>query len=147
MIKVMIVDDKEANRFVLTNFIKLFGNKSNIEILESDSGANALNKLKSMEDIPSLVMMDIKMENDTAGIETVKAIRSDERLKDIEVWAITAQAMEGSGNNISDKDKCLEAGFNDYVSKPFDLAILLKKISAHLSLEIPANIRNKMGLN
>ncbi len=146
MPKVLIVDDKEANRFVLTNFIKLFGSSVTIEIIEASSGVEAYKQLCEMTEKPDLVLMDIKMESDNAGIVTVKSIRENQDLKDLTVWAITAQAMEGSDVTLSDRDKCLGAGFNDYVSKPFDLSILLRKISQFLSLEIPENIKHKMGI-
>jgi CheY-like chemotaxis protein len=64
-----------------------------------------------------MILTDIMMP-EMDGYELIKEIRKQERFKDIPIAALTANAMKG------DKEKCLEAGANDYVSKPIDVDAL-----------------------
>lgn len=61
------------------------------------------------------------------GFEAIRQIRAYEVISDIPVIAVTAKAMAG------DRAKCIEAGANDYVSKPVDIAKLLEVLSVHLN--------------
>ena len=61
------------------------------------------------------------------GFETLKHIRQDEALKHNKVIALTALAMKG------DMERCIEAGADDYCTKPIDITILLSKINALVS--------------
>lgn len=144
MPKVLIVDDKEENRYVLKNFFKLFGPDSNIEILEAGSGKEVVEKLKKED--ADLVIMDIKMETDYAGLEATKQIRKIDNDKKITIWALTSQAMEEHDGEQSDREKCLAAGCDDYITKPFDQVELIQKISDLLKIEIPTKTKVRMGL-
>jgi len=62
---------------------------------------------------------------DMDGYETLAVIRSEEELSNAAVFAVTAQAMTG------DREKCLEAGANEYVSKPIDLDLLLDLLNRY----------------
>ena len=70
---------------------------------------------------PDLILMDIQMPV-MDGIEAIKLIRLDPNLADIPIIALTALAMEG------DRDRCLEAGANEYLSKPIKLKMLADTI-------------------
>ena len=144
MPKVLIADDREENRFVLINFFKLLGPDSNIEIIESDNSLDAIKKIE--QHLPELILMDIKMETNDAGLSATRQLKENDKTKHIPIWAITAQAMEAHDNEDSDRVKCLKAGCDDYISKPFDPIELLVKASKVLKIEIPENIKSKMGI-
>jgi signal transduction histidine kinase len=76
------------------------------------------------KEIPVLILLDIRLP-DTNGLEVIKQIRSHQQYKDISVIAETAMAMKG------DKEICLEAGANDYISKPLDLPSLAKLVAKY----------------
>lgn len=141
---ILIADDKKENRFVLKNFFKLFGQNSKIKIIEASSGKEAYEMI--IENKPDLVLLDIKMETATAGFQVVEAMRRNEETKNIEAWAITAQALQSHDIEDSDREKCISVGFNDYLAKPFDPVDLMVKASVFLSLEIPENVQKKIGL-
>ena len=67
----------------------------------------------------AIVLMDMMMP-EMDGYEAIRAMKNDEALKEIPVIAITAQAMTG------DREKCLQAGADGYVSKPVDISELVK---------------------
>ncbi len=143
MPRVLIVDDIEENRYVLKNFFRLFGLKAGIEVMEASSGKEAVERIKSEK--PDLVFMDIKMETDLAGLDATKMIKTDSETRGIPIWAVTSQAMDAYDDEKSDRVKCLEAGCDDYITKPIDQVTLLKKVSKQLDLEIPAKTRMRMG--
>jgi CheY-like chemotaxis protein len=144
MAKVLIVDDKEENRYVLNNFFKLFGIDSGIELSEATTGKEAVTKVTSEK--PDLVLMDIKMETDDAGLEAVKAIRQDSSVNQIPIWAITSQAMDAHDGEESDRVKCLNAGCDHYITKPIDQVELLLKVSKQLNITIPEKTKMRMGV-
>ncbi|MCK4906546.1 MAG: response regulator [Spirochaetes bacterium] len=144
MTKILIVDDKEENRYVLVNFFKLFGVRSGIEIIQAKSGLEAVEKTKLEK--PDLVLMDINMETPDAGLEAAKKIRRIEKIKDTKIWAVTAQAMEAYDDEMSDMEKCISAGCNKYISKPIDTVDLIKKVSEELNIEIPEKTKLRMGI-
>lgn len=116
--KVLIVEDNEINQVIvkqqLNNHITLSA-KSGVEALE------ALNKTKATFDI---ILMDCQMP-DMDGFEATKRIRegeAGERYIAVPIIALTANAMKG------DKERCQEAGMDDYLSKPFDAQDLLDKV-------------------
>ncbi|MNE19600.1 Polar-differentiation response regulator DivK [compost metagenome] len=69
----------------------------------------------------SLVLMDMMMP-EIDGYEAIRLIRSSAVIKDLPIIAVTAQAMSG------DREKCLEAGAQAYVSKPIDVDVLLTEV-------------------
>jgi CheY-like chemotaxis protein len=146
MPKVLIVDDKEENRKVLKNFFRLFGtsSKSGIQLFEASSGKEAVNMAGN--DVFDLIFMDINMETPEAGLDATKLIREIPESNNTLIWAITAQAMESHGSVEGDREKCLKAGCNDHIPKPFDSIDLLKKTSEALKVDIPAKTKLKMGL-
>jgi signal transduction histidine kinase/CheY-like chemotaxis protein len=118
--KVLICDDDAKNMFALTCIIEETG----ATVLEAYNGQEALDALKLETDV-DLILMDIMMPV-LNGIETIKKIREDKALRDIPIIAITAKAMKG------DKEVFLEAGANDYLSKPIDYNILGKLLKVWL---------------
>jgi HAMP domain-containing protein/signal transduction histidine kinase/CheY-like chemotaxis protein len=111
--KVLIVDDDVRNLFALTTALERFG----LNIINAESGQEAIDVLKNSKDI-DIVLMDIMMP-EMDGYETMKNIRKDEKNKDMVIIAVTAKAMKG------DRQKCIESGASDYITKPVNVDQLL----------------------
>ena len=119
MRSIAVVDDNFDNRALLQRMLQRVYRVSVYE-----SGPQALAGLP--ESPPDLVLLDLSMP-DMDGTEVLRRIRADERWKSLPVIALTAHAMKG------DRERCLTAGFNDYVSKPVvDRKILYEAIERHL---------------
>ena len=111
--KVLIVDDDMRNVFALTTILE----DKNMEVVIGENGEEALTKLQQHDDI-ALVLMDIMMPG-MDGYEAIRKIRQQPRYHKLPIIALTAKAMKG------DKAKCIEAGANDYLSKPVDIEKLM----------------------
>ena len=95
------------------------------------SGIEAIQR--AQEDKPDLILMDIQMP-DLDGLEATRRIRSDSdvRLARTPIIAVTALAMPG------DRERCLQAGANDYFSKPVNFREMLAAIETHTASELRA---------
>lgn len=111
---ILIVDDDVRNIFALTAALETQGAK----IQTARNGKEALDKLSPSID---LVLMDIMMP-EMDGYEAMRRIRTMEDYKELPILALTAKAMR------DDKQKCIEAGANDYLSKPIEMEKLLSLI-------------------
>jgi HAMP domain-containing protein/signal transduction histidine kinase/CheY-like chemotaxis protein len=111
--RVLIVDDDMRNLFALSTALERFG----LNILTAESGQEAIDTLNKDGDI-DIVLMDIMMP-EMDGYETMKRIRADEKNKEITIIAVTAKAMKG------DRQKCIESGASDYLTKPVNVDQLL----------------------
>lgn len=118
--KVLIIDDDPNNIFAL----KAVLSSRNVDTLSANSVRGGLSILEKDKDI-KLVLLDMMMP-DTDGYEMIHIMRSSPALKDLPVIAVTAQAMKG------DREKCLEAGATDYVSKPIDVDRLFALLGDYL---------------
>ena len=142
MKKILIVDDRTENRIMLANYFKLFSSNERMIILQADNSSAAVDL--ALSEKPDLILMDIKLETDEAGLEAARRIKADEAMKNIPIWAVTAYASLGE-NGIAEEHKlCQAAGCSDYILKPFNPAELMKKISAALDLPIPDEILKRM---
>lgn len=106
---VLLVDDDVRNVFSLGSVLKRHG----ITVLPARNGKEGLETLAAHPEI-NLVLMDIMMPV-MDGYEAMRLIRSEPRWRNIPIVALTAKAMKG------DRQKCLDAGASDYVTKPVDL--------------------------
>ncbi|GGG66360.1 response regulator [Epilithonimonas arachidiradicis] len=111
--KILIVDDDPRNIFALKLTLKARG----YQIITATMGQEAIDLLKNDEEI-KVLLIDMMMP-DMDGYETMKIIRETSSIKETTVIAVTAQAMP------EDREKCLEAGADDYITKPIDLDQLL----------------------
>ena len=118
--KLLMVDDDIRNIFALSSVIEEKG----MIVLVARNGKEALDLLEQ-ESAIDLVLMDIMMP-EMDGYETMRQIRAQERLKDLPIIALTAKAMKG------DRQKCIDAGANDYLSKPVDIDKLLSLLRVWL---------------
>ena len=119
--KVLIVDDDIRNIFALTSVLERY----DIVTVSAETGRDAINLLQASTDV-DIVLMDIMMP-EMDGIDTMRAIRQINRFKRLPIIAVTAKAMKG------DRDKCIEAGAWDYLSKPVDSAQMLSALNAWLT--------------
>ena len=104
MKRLAVIEDSADNRLLLRAILE-----EQYEIDEYETGPDGLAGIAAGR--PDLVLLDISLPG-MDGVEVVRRIRSDERLKSLPVIALTAHAMSG------DREKYLAAGFSDYVSKP-----------------------------
>ena len=118
--KILLVDDDLRNTFALSKGLQAFG----LEVVIADNGQNALDKLDEEEGI-ELVLMDIMMPV-MDGYEAMTKMREIDRLKEMPVIALTAKAMS------DDKARCIDAGANDYMTKPVDIDQLVAMIKVWL---------------
>jgi HAMP domain-containing protein/signal transduction histidine kinase/CheY-like chemotaxis protein len=118
--KVLIVDDDMRNIFALSTILE----EHDMEIVSADNGRDAIRILREDPDV-DIVLMDIMMP-EMDGMETMREIRKVPELKKLPIVAVTAKAMKG------DREKCIEAGAWDYLSKPVDSQQLLAVLRAWL---------------
>jgi CheY-like chemotaxis protein len=94
--------------------------------VSAETGRSAINLLEASTDV-DVVLMDIMMP-EMDGIDTMRAIRQISRFKNLPIIAVTAKAMKG------DREKCIEAGAWDYLSKPVDSEQMLTVLRAWLTI-------------
>ncbi|MBS0445421.1 MAG: HAMP domain-containing protein [Proteobacteria bacterium] len=111
--KVLVVDDDARNIFALTTLLE----NQEMEVMSATNGRDAIALIDRTPDL-ALVLMDIMMP-DMDGYETMREIRREQRFRNLPILALTAKAMKG------DREKCLDAGASDYISKPVHTAQLL----------------------
>jgi len=120
--RVLVADDNPAGRELVRE--GLAGHASSI--IEASNGREALKKIR--ETRPDLVLLDIQMP-EMDGYAVLREIRNDPALQGLRVVALTAYAMQG------DRERALEAGFDDYLTKPVSVANLKAQLNP------PAGIR------
>lgn len=118
---VLIVDDDMRNTFALSKVLRRKG----LKVLMAQDGEKAFSQLVDNASI-DLVLMDIMMPG-MDGYTAIEKIRQDGRFKTIPIIALTAKAMLG------DREKCLNAGANDYLSKPVDIDDLISMMSNYIA--------------
>ena len=121
---VLVVDDDMRNTFALSKLLRSKG----MRVVMAQNGRTALDQLDAVAGI-DVVLMDIMMPG-MDGYQAIREIRKQARFRKLPVIALTAKAMLG------DREKCLDAGADDYVSKPVDINVLLASISQRVQREL-----------
>ncbi|KIC89557.1 response regulator [Flavihumibacter sp. ZG627] len=118
--KVLVADDDVRNIFSLSKSLEQYG----MEVISAIDGKEAMKQLESNEKI-DIVLMDMMMP-EMDGYETTRAIRERKEFSNLPVIAVTAKAMTG------DREKCIEAGASDYITKPVDVDQLVSLLRVWL---------------
>ncbi|WDF54317.1 response regulator [Mucilaginibacter sp. KACC 22063] len=117
---VLIADDDVRNIFSLTKSLE----KHKMNVISATDGREALKQLEENPDT-AIVLMDMMMP-EMDGYESTKKIRQNPKFKNLPVIAVTAKAMMG------DREKCIQAGASDYISKPVDIDQLISLLRVWL---------------
>ena len=119
MFKILLVEDNEMNRDMLTRRLQRKG----YEVVIAVDGEEAVRMAQSQA--PDLILMDIRLPV-MDGWEAMRHIKIMSKTRSIPIIALTAHAMA------KDMEKCMDAGCDDYDTKPIDLARLLEKMQTLL---------------
>ena len=115
---VLYIEDNFHNRRIVRKILQSRG----YTVIEAEDGPSGLDMIQELQ--PPLVLLDIGLPG-MDGLEVVRQIRRDARLQKTPVIAITASAMRG------DRERFLNAGCNDYISKPIQAMELLNMVADH----------------
>jgi two-component system cell cycle response regulator DivK len=117
---ILIIDDDARNIFALSLVLRSKG----FQVISAGNAAAGIDLLRQNKSI-DIMLLDMMMP-DMDGYQALAIIRNDAELKDFPVIAVTAQAMQG------DREKCLQAGATDYISKPIDTDKLLSLLNQYI---------------
>jgi CheY-like chemotaxis protein/signal transduction histidine kinase/HAMP domain-containing protein len=118
--KALIVDDDMRNIYALTSLLE----RHKMKVLYAESGQEGIDALQNNPDI-DVVLMDVMMP-EMDGYEAMRRIRAMDEYKNLPMIALTAKAMKG------DREKCMEAGASDYITKPIDAQQLVSLLRVWL---------------
>jgi CheY-like chemotaxis protein len=116
---ILLAEDKETNVMVIKDYLEYRG----YQVITAQNGTEALSKAEELS--PDAILMDIQMP-EMDGLEAIRRLRSNPRFSTMPIIAITAFAMPG------DRERCIEAGASDYLSKPISLKALKQMIEKFL---------------
>lgn len=117
---VLYIEDNIHNRRLVNKILTSRG----YSVVEAEDGESGLEKVHALK--PPLILLDITLPK-MDGIEVVRQIKSDESVSHIPVIAVTASAMRG------DRERFLESGCDDYLSKPIQMFELIEMVDKHYS--------------
>jgi CheY-like chemotaxis protein len=118
--RILLVEDNELNRDMLRRRLQ----KRGFSMLTANDGRQGIDRARA--EMPDLILMDLNLP-EVDGWEAATALKGDLRTSRIPIIALTAHAM------VSDKEKALEHGCDDFATKPVDFETLLTKIHTLLS--------------
>ncbi len=128
---VLVVDDKPLNIQVLAEALK-----EDYRVKIATSGEKAL-EIVAQDEQPDLIILDVMMP-EMDGYEVCKRLKSDDSTRDIPVIFVTAK------DDAADEEHGLELGAIDYISKPFNIAIVKARVKTHLSLKLKTDLLNML---
>lgn len=117
--RILVVEDNRDNMTLIVDVLSSF----DYEVLQATDGEQGVELAKSEK--PDLILMDLSLPR-MDGWEATRQLKADPLIHQIPIIALTAHAMVG------DKERALEAGCDDYLSKPIDLPELAKKLMQYL---------------
>ncbi|WP_457798276.1 response regulator [Methylocystis sp. S23] len=120
MVKILLVEDNELNRDMLSRRLK----RNGYAVVIAVDGQEGVEMAAS--ETPDLILMDMSLPV-IDGWEATRRVKANESTRGIPVIALTAHAMAG------DREKAIEAGCEDYDTKPVEITRLLEKITALLN--------------
>jgi len=118
--KIYVIEDNEKNMKLFRAILKLI---PDVEIYEETRGDLGFELIKSGE--PDLIILDIQLP-ELDGVEICKKLRKIEKFKNVPMIAVTSFAMKG------DKERILNAGFNEYISKPIRVQKFRELVKSYL---------------
>ena len=118
---ILLVDDDMRNVFALSSLLENY----DMKVIIGKNGKEAIGKLKTHADEVDLVLMDIMMP-EMNGYDAMRLIRKEKRFEKLPIIALTAKAMKG------DREKCIAAGANEYLSKPVEKEKLISMLRVWL---------------
>ena len=116
---ILIVEDDPRNLKLIRDLLQIRGYTT----LEATDGKQGVDMARAK--MPDLILMDIQMPL-MDGFEAISILKADPVTKSITIVALTAFAMQG------DREKCMEAGFNDYITKPLDTRAFVTMVKEYL---------------
>jgi two-component system cell cycle response regulator DivK len=122
--KILLIEDNEQNRILMRQILTRHG----YDLLEANDGLTGLAMARAH--MPALILLDIQMPV-MNGFMVIRELRNDPELRKIKAIAVTSFAMKG------DREKALQAGFDEYVTKPIDTRTFPELVRQVLSLMRP----------
>lgn len=119
--RILVADDNAVSRELIREILESLGH----EVIEAADGSEVLRKARSFT--PDLLLLDIQMPG-RDGYAVLEGLRADPRLAGLRVLAVTAYAMD------KDRQRALAAGFDAYITKPVEAAILRREVERSLLL-------------
>ena len=126
MPKILIVDDDPIIRNLLTQILENF-EEHGVALLSVQEGSSALDLIK--KDKPDIVFLDVMMPQ-INGFEVCNIVKNEYQMKDVYIIMLTARGQE------VDRQKALDYGADDYITKPFNINEITRKVSEILKMEI-----------
>jgi two-component system, cell cycle response regulator DivK len=128
-IRILYIEDNRQNMRLVKKFLKMGG----YEMIGKDTGLAGIDA--AHEEMPDLILMDINLP-DIDGVEATQRIKANATTAKIPIIALTANAMHG------DRERFMEAGCDDYLSKPVSKSDLLEKVAELLGKATQAQTAN-----
>jgi two-component system, cell cycle response regulator DivK len=117
--KILCIEDNTTNMILISRIVEAEGH----ELIRAEDGHRAMELLSDF--VPDIILLDINIPG-VSGLDLAQKIREDGRLSGIPILAVTANVLVG------DREKCLEAGCDDYLPKPLDIRRLRQLMRLYL---------------